>query len=106
MPGSNSVLLFISSIAKIIVREKRSSRASKLQRSSQLEFAKATLTDIIRHFGENGARPHLRKKSQRPQDPHFISREQLHRVLPSTKKHNTEEHTEEGDGDTVTLTFW
>ncbi|MED6261084.1 hypothetical protein ATANTOWER_000620 [Ataeniobius toweri] len=34
-------------------------------------ICKATLTDIIRHFDENGARPRLRKKSQRPQDLHF-----------------------------------
>ncbi|MEQ2158956.1 hypothetical protein GOODEAATRI_017463 [Goodea atripinnis] len=41
----------------------------------------ATLTDIITHFDENSARPRLRKKSQQPHDPHFISSEQLHTVL-------------------------
>ncbi|MEQ2267801.1 hypothetical protein XENORESO_010637, partial [Xenotaenia resolanae] len=39
-------------------------------------ICKATLIDIIRHFDENGARPRLRKKSQRPPDPNFISSEQ------------------------------
>ncbi|MED6262961.1 hypothetical protein ATANTOWER_031012 [Ataeniobius toweri] len=52
---------------------------------------KAMLTDIIRHFDENGARPRLRKKSQRPQDPDFISSEQLRRVLEFIKNY-AEDH--------------
>ncbi|MEQ2234629.1 hypothetical protein ILYODFUR_033450 [Ilyodon furcidens] len=54
-------------------------------------ICKATLTDIIRHFDENGARPRLRKKSQRPQDPDFISSEQLCRVLEFIKNY-AEDH--------------
>ncbi|XP_047201684.1 CAP-Gly domain-containing linker protein 4-like isoform X3 [Girardinichthys multiradiatus] len=55
-------------------------------------ICKATLTDIIRHFDENGARPRLRKKSQRPQDPDYISSEQLRRVLEFIKNY-AEDHT-------------
>ncbi|MEQ2172837.1 hypothetical protein GOODEAATRI_025460, partial [Goodea atripinnis] len=58
---------------------------------SLLRICKATLTDIIRHFDENGARPRLRKKSQRPQDPHFISSEKLRRVLEFIKNY-AEDH--------------
>ncbi|MED6255497.1 hypothetical protein ATANTOWER_010664 [Ataeniobius toweri] len=54
-------------------------------------ICKSTLTDIIRHFDENGARPRLSKKSQRPQDPHFISSEQLRRVLKFIKNY-AEDH--------------
>ncbi|MED6262637.1 hypothetical protein ATANTOWER_023162 [Ataeniobius toweri] len=54
-------------------------------------MCKATLTNIIRHFDENSARPRLRKKSQRPQDPRFISSEQLCRVLEFIKNY-AEDH--------------
>ncbi|MEQ2173307.1 hypothetical protein GOODEAATRI_030818 [Goodea atripinnis] len=54
-------------------------------------ICKAKLTDIIRYFDGNGARPCLRKKSQQPQDPHFISIEQLHRVLEFIKNY-AEDH--------------
>ncbi|MEQ2260556.1 hypothetical protein XENORESO_021972, partial [Xenotaenia resolanae] len=48
-------------------------------------LCKVTLSLIIKHFGENGARPRLRKKSPQPRDPHFICSEQLYGDLEFLK---------------------
>ncbi|MEQ2223111.1 hypothetical protein ILYODFUR_033459 [Ilyodon furcidens] len=59
--------------------------ANTLSKISPFRLCKVTLSLIIKHFGENGARPRLRKKSPQPQDPRFICSEQLYGVLEFLK---------------------
>ncbi|XP_041960039.1 uncharacterized protein LOC121718821 isoform X3 [Alosa sapidissima] len=56
-------------------------------------ICKSTLTDIIKHSEENGARPRLRKKNSKPQSPvWFINSEHINRVVEFIKNY-AEDHS-------------